>query len=239
MRPCPAVKFVTRPPARAKPSAAEAEECSDSGSMNFRCRSPDVRGAVGDGDLVDRRHGRRGRDRVGAGAVADPRLDVGDGLRAVDDGRNAWKLGGRRIRHDGRFTQCAQLAGQCASVQMLEQGAANPAGDRLALLVRMPVGSQHGDPSPRGSVAQCRNHRPPSARNVGIEQHHVRTSAAHSRAADSHGSPGRRSETMTGEVIAERLGCGAVLTDDEQSAQRVSGNRRACRIACALGPLHP
>ncbi len=33
--PCPAVKFVTRPPARAKPSAAEAEECSDSGSMNF------------------------------------------------------------------------------------------------------------------------------------------------------------------------------------------------------------
>ena len=34
MSPWPAVKFVTRPPARAKPSAAEAEECSDSGSMN-------------------------------------------------------------------------------------------------------------------------------------------------------------------------------------------------------------
>ncbi len=34
MSPWPAVKFVTRPPASAKPSAAEAEECSDSGSMN-------------------------------------------------------------------------------------------------------------------------------------------------------------------------------------------------------------
>ena len=32
-RPWPAVKFVTRPPARATPSAADAEECSDSGSM--------------------------------------------------------------------------------------------------------------------------------------------------------------------------------------------------------------
>ena len=31
--PCPAVKFVTRPPASATPSAAEAELCSDSGSM--------------------------------------------------------------------------------------------------------------------------------------------------------------------------------------------------------------
>src|SRR6188472_3553996 len=30
--PWPAVKFVTRPPARAKPSAAEADECSLSGS---------------------------------------------------------------------------------------------------------------------------------------------------------------------------------------------------------------
>ena len=36
IRPWPAVKFVTRPPARAKPSAADAEECSDSGSMNWR-----------------------------------------------------------------------------------------------------------------------------------------------------------------------------------------------------------
>jgi len=35
IRPCPAVKFVTRPPASAKPSAAEAEECSDSGSRNL------------------------------------------------------------------------------------------------------------------------------------------------------------------------------------------------------------
>ena len=32
IRPWPAVKFVTRPPASAKPSAAEADECSDSGS---------------------------------------------------------------------------------------------------------------------------------------------------------------------------------------------------------------
>ncbi len=30
--PCPEVKFVTLPPAAAKPSAALAEECSDSGS---------------------------------------------------------------------------------------------------------------------------------------------------------------------------------------------------------------
>ena len=30
--PCPAVKFVTRPPASANPSAADADECSDSGS---------------------------------------------------------------------------------------------------------------------------------------------------------------------------------------------------------------
>ena len=37
IRPCPAVKLVTRPPARAKPSAAEAEECSDSGSTNLSC----------------------------------------------------------------------------------------------------------------------------------------------------------------------------------------------------------
>ncbi len=34
IRPWPAVKFVTLPPVSAKPSAAEAEECSDSGSMN-------------------------------------------------------------------------------------------------------------------------------------------------------------------------------------------------------------
>ena len=33
-RPWPAVKFVTRPPASAAPSAADADECSDSGSMN-------------------------------------------------------------------------------------------------------------------------------------------------------------------------------------------------------------
>ena len=32
-RPWPAVKFVTRPPASATPSAADADECSDSGSM--------------------------------------------------------------------------------------------------------------------------------------------------------------------------------------------------------------
>ena len=35
-RPWPAVKFVTRPPASAKPSAALAEECSDSGSTKRR-----------------------------------------------------------------------------------------------------------------------------------------------------------------------------------------------------------
>src|SRR5450631_443734 len=99
-------------------------------------RSPEVGGAVGDGDLVDRGHGRRWRDRVGASAVADPRLDVGDGLRAVDDGWNTWKFGSRLVSHDGRFTQCTQLAGQRASVQVLEQGSANPAGDSLALLVR-------------------------------------------------------------------------------------------------------
>src|SRR5450759_1467389 len=93
MRPCPAVKLVTRPPARAKPSAAEAEACSDSGSTNFSCVPLQVRGAVGHGNLVDGRHGRRWRDRVGASAVADPRLDIGDSLRTVDDGRNAWKLG--------------------------------------------------------------------------------------------------------------------------------------------------
>ena len=34
IRPWPAVKFVTRAPANAAPSAAEADECSDSGSMN-------------------------------------------------------------------------------------------------------------------------------------------------------------------------------------------------------------
>ncbi len=34
IRPWPAVKFVARLPARATPSAAEAELCSDSGSMN-------------------------------------------------------------------------------------------------------------------------------------------------------------------------------------------------------------
>jgi hypothetical protein len=36
IRPWPAVKFVTRPPARANPSAADAEECSDSGSRKRR-----------------------------------------------------------------------------------------------------------------------------------------------------------------------------------------------------------
>jgi len=35
IRPWAEVKLVTRPPARAKPSAAEAEECSDSGSTNL------------------------------------------------------------------------------------------------------------------------------------------------------------------------------------------------------------
>ena len=33
IRPCPAVKFVARLPASATPSAADAELCSDSGSM--------------------------------------------------------------------------------------------------------------------------------------------------------------------------------------------------------------
>ncbi len=184
--------------------------------------APQVGGAVGDGDLVDRRHCRRRRDRVGASAVADPRLDVGDGFRAVDDGRNAWKLGGRRIRHDGRFTQCAQLAGQCASVQMLEQGAADPAGDRLALLVRMPVGGEHGDPFGGNEIAQCRHHRPPPARDIGIEQHHVRPCGC---GLAGRGFTRRLSddEAVAREVIAERLGGGAMLTDDEQSAQRYLG----------------
>src|SRR5450756_2377989 len=97
----------------------------------LQVRAPQVGGAVGDGNLVDRSHRRGGRDRVGAGAFTDPSLDVGDGLRAVDDGGNAWKFGSRLIRHDGRFTQCTQLAGQRASVQMLEQGSANPAGGGL------------------------------------------------------------------------------------------------------------
>jgi hypothetical protein len=35
-RPCPEVKFVTRPPARANPSHVVAAECSDSGWMNCR-----------------------------------------------------------------------------------------------------------------------------------------------------------------------------------------------------------
>src|SRR4026207_1844654 len=35
MRPWPEVKLVTRPPARAKPSHALAELCSDSGSRNW------------------------------------------------------------------------------------------------------------------------------------------------------------------------------------------------------------
>ena len=34
IRPCPAVKFVTRPRASANPSAARADECSDSGWRN-------------------------------------------------------------------------------------------------------------------------------------------------------------------------------------------------------------
>ena len=41
-RPWPAVKFVTRPPASAKPSAADADECSDSGSMKPQRRAPQV-----------------------------------------------------------------------------------------------------------------------------------------------------------------------------------------------------
>ena len=70
MRPWPAVKFVTRPPASAKPSAADADECSDSGSRK-RSGVPHRFGlAVRDRGLVERRHGRRGRDRVGAGGLA-------------------------------------------------------------------------------------------------------------------------------------------------------------------------
>ena len=88
-RPWPAVKFVTRPPASAKPSAADADECSDSGSRKrsgvpHRSVLP-----VGDGRLEDRGHRRRRRDRVGAGDLGDARLDVGDGLGAVDDRRDA------------------------------------------------------------------------------------------------------------------------------------------------------
>ena len=88
--PWPAVKFVTRPPASATPSAAEAELCSDSGSMKRERRPPQVRAAVGDGRLEDRGHRRRRRDRIGACHLGDPRLDVGDGFRAVDDRGNPW-----------------------------------------------------------------------------------------------------------------------------------------------------
>ena len=54
-RPWPAVKLVTRPPASAKPSAADALECSDSGSRKRSVRAPQVGPAVGDRRLVERR----------------------------------------------------------------------------------------------------------------------------------------------------------------------------------------
>ena len=190
----------------------------------LRPSAPEIRRAVGHRDLVDRGHGRRGRDRVGAGAIADPGLDVSDGFRAVDDCRNAWKFGRRGIRHVVRFTQCSQLAGQCASVKVLEQSAANPAGDRLALLVRMPVGGEHGDPLRGDSVAQCSDYGPPSAGHVRIEQHDIRAGGRSLACRSLRGSRlGDDRETMTREVIAESLGCRAVLTDDEQSAQRQIG----------------
>ena len=136
--------------------------------------APQVWRAVGHGDLVDRRHRGRRRDRVGACAVADPRLHIGDGFGAVDDCRDAWKLRCRGIRHDRRFTQGAQLAGQRTSIQVLEQGAADPAGDCLPLLFGVPVRGQHGDPLRGDEIAKRRHHRRPTSRYVSIKQHHVR-----------------------------------------------------------------
>ena len=83
--PCPAVKFVTRPPASATPSAAEAELCSDSGSMKASGVPHRFVSAGGDGRLEDRGHRRRWGDRIGACHLGDPCLDVGDGLRSIDD----------------------------------------------------------------------------------------------------------------------------------------------------------
>ena len=85
MRPWPAVKLTVRPPVSATPSAADALECSLSGSMNrswvpHRFGRPSATAAWKHG-----RHGRARGDRVGAGDLADPRLDVGDGLGSVDD----------------------------------------------------------------------------------------------------------------------------------------------------------
>ncbi len=209
------------------------------GLDELQLSAPQIRGAVGNGDLVDRRHSRRRRDRVGASAVADSRLDIGDGFRAVDDGRNAWKLGCRRIRHDGRFTQCAQLAGQRASIQVFEQRAANPAGDCLPLLVGMPVGGKHCDPLHGDEVSQRRHHRWPPSRYVGIEQHDVGLACARlarrgfgrSRLSDDR-------EAVAGQVIAESLGGGAVLTYDKQPFRRyrVVGEHIGSLLAGAIRP---
>jgi hypothetical protein len=100
---------------------------------------------------------------------------------------------------------------------MLEQGSANPAGDRLALLVRMPIGGQNSDPLRGDQVAERGHQWPPSPRDVGIEQHDVRPG----RRSLARGGLTRRlsdDEAMAREVIAESLAGSAVLTDDEQSA---------------------
>ena len=59
-------------------------------------RPPQVGPAAGDGRLKDGRHGGGWGDRVGAGDLGDPGLDVGDRLRAVHDRRDA---GVRHVLH--------------------------------------------------------------------------------------------------------------------------------------------
>ena len=95
---------------------------------------------------------------------------------------------------------------------MLEQCAADSVGDRVALLVRVPVGRKHGDPFRRNQIAQGRNHRLPAAGNVRVQQNYIRPGGC--RLA-GRGLTRRQSddETVAGEVVAERLGRSAVLTD--------------------------
>ena len=59
-------------------------------------RPPQVRRAVRDGCLEDRRHGRRRRDRVGAGDLGEPGLDRRDRLGPIDDRRFARECAGSR-----------------------------------------------------------------------------------------------------------------------------------------------
>ena len=91
------MKFVTRPPAAAKPSQNDGRRVLALRLDEHELIAPQIRHAVHDGLVEPAAHRRRAGDRKRTGALRDARLDPDDGLGAVARGRDAGV--GELLRH--------------------------------------------------------------------------------------------------------------------------------------------